>query len=201
MTNKSLLLFYKSSETHKKNALDLFNLQYKTSFDPYENLGYQVNSLIYPISHVLKTIISIMNIVKALCLFPLAMLSNSRSSRANLMLGFINELYVLQLNTVNIVTSIACLFTRNLATLFNFGYKSKERSSVVKVINTSCDQGITFGTHLVKNQMRQLTGLNLFDEVIDLSLKNVKNKAKCFINSISDPSMDKKIYNTTLSFN
>jgi len=116
--------FNGAATTHKNTAVSLLKQQSTVSFLPYHSWGYHRVSIIYPLCHVTKIIVSAARILHGGLLLLGAVFDDPTASIPQVISGMINEFVTMLLNVTNVIVSTVLLITRTLATLYNLEYLS-----------------------------------------------------------------------------
>jgi hypothetical protein len=186
------MFFNIEADLHKKTSSDLIKLQYVTLYNPYESGKYHAASLLYPFGHVVKIIVCTAQILKGSLLLLEASVNSPAESLPQVVFGLINELTSLCLTILNLAVSLISLVSRNLCTLFHFGYRENTDNQTAKVIGA---HGIELGAHLLKSWLVPQISLGLISgQPLDSALHWLKHKTHELLNQVLNTSPDEKIY-------
>ncbi len=119
--------FNSDAQAHRNRAVRILDTQLDAAFLPYDNFRYHASSLIYPIFHASKILVSSARILYGTLLFVGAIIDKPLERMPEILKGIFSEAITILAHAINLVASIASLVTRNLSTIFNCGYA---RSSI-----------------------------------------------------------------------
>ncbi|MFA6301778.1 MAG: hypothetical protein WC627_01420 [Legionella sp.] len=116
--------FFATSLNRAKNARTLIATQAQSLTIPYANSKFHASALIYPIADLLKPIYGVIRLIQGILALNVAIFTSPIKQAPSVFLGIMLELGKMILDVVNAAIAILSIITRNIATLFNFGYPS-----------------------------------------------------------------------------
>lgn len=127
--------FFSSSLNRAKNARALIGTQAYSLDVPYANGKFHASAFIYPIVDLLKPIYGAFRLIQGTIELIVAIFTSPIKEAPRVALGMMLELGKMVLDVVNAAVAVLAILTRNVATLFNFGYSSTKFKNGVQALN------------------------------------------------------------------